>query len=201
VNDPHVEALHYTLVPTEQVTFAESVQPVEREQPGFALQLADGELIVTMHDHYANEADARRAVERYLHVWSVYAALVANPVEFEFEFVRSHVVDRDPPPPGAVQFLDMPVIASVTTVWSPTLQIPLRAYPDPPDAFTLDPDTETLWTRWQAYVEGREPLGSMAYFCLTVLDLGGRSTASTSSSLLTSRAYACARPRLVVRGA
>ena len=47
------------------------------------------------------------------------------------------------------------------------------AYPPPPAGVTLnadDPDVSTMYNRLSGYYGGREPLQSMAYFCLTMLE-------------------------------
>src|SRR5579862_7067126 len=52
-------------------------------------------------------------------------------------------------------------------------------YPEPPTDFTADPDVETMWRRWEGFLADREPLPSMAYFCLTVVEShGGRAGAA-----------------------
>ena len=43
-------------------------------------------------------------------------------------------------------------------------------YPNPPGTFRLNADAESILLRYQAHLDGREPLPSMAYFCLTVLE-------------------------------
>jgi hypothetical protein len=182
VNDPHVEALHYKLVLDDGVSFAKGAAPVTRQLPGFTVRLADDELTVTMHDHYSTEQDARRAVDGYLRAWRAHASLATNRAEFEFKFTRSEIVDLNPPPPpppGSATVIGVTAIASAEAFGTLTLHTTRAAYPEPPTGFALDPDTETLWNRWQGYIEGREPLGSMAYACLTVLQrTGGRAGAS-----------------------
>ena len=53
-------------------------------------------------------------------------------------------------------------------------------YPDPPVGFHLTPDAESIWLRFRGYKDGREPLLSMAYFCLTLVRSagGGQSNAA-----------------------
>lgn len=151
----------------EGVEFAESAAPVERDTSGFSVRLDGHKLTATMRDHFASEDDARVVVEAYLRAWAAQSALAANRVEFEFQFDRSEIIDRDPEP----NVIHAPFIASQTTVFGDSITaLTTRArYPDPPDGFAIDPDTDTLFTRWRGYIEGREPLESMAYFCLTVL--------------------------------
>ena len=43
-------------------------------------------------------------------------------------------------------------------------------YPTPPTRFTVSPDVDTLWHRYEGYKHGREPLLGMAYACLTFLE-------------------------------
>ena len=50
------------------------------------------------------------------------------------------------------------------------LRIIRRKYPNPPTVFTVTPDVETLWQRYNNYLDGKEPLLSMAYFCLTLVE-------------------------------
>lgn len=54
-----------------------------------------------------------------------------------------------------------------------TFHITRRTYPNPPTGFRLTPDAESILLRFRAYQDGREPLLSMAYFCLTVVESTG----------------------------
>ena len=37
----------------------------------------------------------------------------------------------------------------------------------------VSPDVETLWRRYEGYLEGKEPISSMANFCLTLVKQRG----------------------------
>lgn len=182
MRDPHVESLHYKLVPDETTTFSPRAAPVEASTPAFTARLADGALTIEMQEHHPSEAPARGAVEPFLRAWEIRHALsVGGHEEFAFEFDRSEIIDRDPPPPGAPRTFELSadvgtyVIVGANTTGS----VERGSYPAAPADFTLDPDAATLWQRWQGYVAGREPLQPMAYFCLTVLEAhGGRAAAS-----------------------
>jgi hypothetical protein len=182
VSDPHVEALRYKLVVLRDgVTYREGLPPVERDLDGFSIRLSHDVLTVTMHDHYATRFDAMKAVEPYLHAWRADATLAASgPPEFDFEYQDVTVIDRDPPDgsPGSVDQTGAGAIA-VAVALSGKVAIEHGSYPEPPDHFALDENTETLWNRWQAYVEGSEPLQGMAHACLTMLEMyAGRLGAS-----------------------
>lgn len=172
MRDPHVGTLIYSLDPEPTTSFSAVAAPVEAETDGFGIRLADGKLTVTMKDHYPSEQTARDAVDPYLRAWEVRHALavVAGRSEFRFEFERAEVIDRDPPPPGEPQTIYAESVVHGRAIVSATLSVERSAYPSAPSDFALDPDVETLWTRWTGYLAGREPLQPMSYFCLTVLE-------------------------------
>ena len=48
-----------------------------------------------------------------------------------------------------------------------------KPYPQPPTGLTLDPDDPdvlTIYERFRGYLQDREPLTGMAYFCLSMLE-------------------------------
>ena len=59
----------------------------------------------------------------------------------------------------------------------------------PPSGVTLnadDPDVLTMFHRYQGYLENREPLPAMAYFCLSMLErylCAGRKKAATKYAI------------------
>jgi len=61
-----------------------------------------------------------------------------------------------------------------------TCHVTRKTYPDPPKGFHLTPDAESILLRFRGYQDGREPLLSLAYFCLTVVlsAAGGLSNAA-----------------------
>lgn len=181
MRDPHVVSLGYRLVPAETVTFSKRAPPVEAESDGFKVRLANDSLIVEMLDHHASEESARAAVERYLRAWEIsYALQVGGQPEFRFEFVRAEVIDRDPPPPGTPQTIELSSLVHDRSIVSATLSVERGLLPAPPPTFVVNSDVETLWVRWRAYRDGREPLQGMAYFALTVLEMhGGRRVAAS----------------------
>ncbi len=178
MTDPHVEALRYNLVPREGTSYREGVAPVERDLGAFRIRLADGLLTVTIRDHYASTAEAEAAVQPYLDAWRVAAALENGRPQFDFEYVDADVVDRDTAS-GDVIVMSR-VAASVAIALPGRPAIEHGSYPELPDDFALDLDTETLWHRWQGYVHGREPLQTMAYFCLTVLTMHGKDSGAAA---------------------
>ncbi len=191
MRDPHVEALRYRLVLAESVDF-DNAPPLEVLQDGLKFRIDEGKLSIRMKDHYGTEREARRIVEQLLRAWEIHHALAAGRPELRFEFDRSEIIDRNPPPPpkpGEARTVHLTATAIVKATATASLHVSRGSYPAPPAGFALDADVETLWHRWEGYLAGREPLQAMAYFCLTLLEMhGGRKGAvsryAISSSVL-----------------
>ncbi|MDA2921265.1 hypothetical protein MYX76_17530 [Desulfobacterota bacterium AH_259_B03_O07] len=47
-------------------------------------------------------------------------------------------------------------------------------FPNLPIAFKASPDVESMYQRYEGYLEGKEPLTSMAYMCLTIFEASVR---------------------------
>lgn len=169
MHDPHVQSLTYQLVTDDSVSFVDT-EPVEHDALIFHVHLADDTLTVTMQEHFANVETARTAVEPFLRAWELDVALQHGHREIWFEFADAEVIDRNPPPPGASQKLRMHVAEHTHVAEEVSVHLTRHHYPAPPTQFAVSPDVETLWQRYQGYVDGREPLPAMAYFCLTLLE-------------------------------
>jgi len=167
MRDPHVVSLEYRLVSEEGVSFKSDVPPVERSEQEFDLLLSDHTLTVTMTSHHPTAESARSLVDPFLRAWELDAALAYGRCEFRFDFVRSEVIDRDPPPPDSRQIMQASAMSVQPQIVSASTSVALGRYPEPPIAFAASPDVETLWHRYEGYLAGREPLLAMAYFCLS----------------------------------
>jgi len=102
VRDLHLKRLHYRFVTPEPLRFSvsfEGARPVEFDTPQFSITLRNGQLTASTLEHFATESSAQAALEQVLEAWTVKHALWAGRREFQFEFERAEVVDRDPPPP------------------------------------------------------------------------------------------------------
>ena len=57
------------------------------------------------------------------------------------------------------------------SISAPQANLSPRTYPSPPSmGLKPTPDVESMFHRYVGFREGREPLTTMAYFCLTVLE-------------------------------
>jgi hypothetical protein len=187
--DFHVVSLTYKLQPSDQVTY-DSPTPVEFETEDVRFRLASGKLLCEMKGHISTAEEARAVVEPVLRAWEVDADLRWNRGELRFEFDAADIVDRSPRLPGVVRgHADVLLgVAAVSAVGTVSVHVTRAHYPDPPGAFRLNPDAESILLRYQGYLDGREPLPSMAYFCLTVLEATGGSRASAARKYRIDRA-------------
>ena len=169
MNDPHVAALIYRVEHGETVAYDEAA-PLVREEQAFRLEVEDKRVRFVLKDHYATEAEARKVIEEYIHIWEFDACLDRGPDFFRLRFHTAEIEDRNPPPPTpGVADVSMTATAGRPTVSMKLTVVPPN-YPTPPANVSLAPNIETMYQRYMGYCRGREPLASMAYFCLTVLE-------------------------------
>jgi hypothetical protein len=179
MNDPLVVSLLYRLDVSYDVVRYVNPPSVTWSTPVFDADLTDGILTCTMNQHLASIEDARNAVDIYLRAWELEAALRRGRHELHFVYDnKAEVVDRNPSPsPAAGNIVNLSAHGVVTVTGTASLTVIANrvAYPAPPTRFQISPNVETMWNRYQGYLAGREPLQSMAYFCLTVMeyDAGG----------------------------
>ena len=181
MRDPHVVSLTYKITSPEKVRY-DNAPPVIFETAEMKLSLANGLLTVEPKHHFSSVDSAREVIDPFLRSWEVDVALRSGIIEITFSYQEAKLVDRDPPPPGSNQIIKVGSATIVTTANNITLTVSRGEYPEPPILFVASPDVETLWQRHKGYQDGREPLLSMAYFCLTLLEskAGNRRAAATT---------------------
>lgn len=174
MNDPHVVALIYSIEHGDGIDYSRAA-PFDNEQDEFRIRVENQQVRLELKDHYATEAAARQAVDRYIRRWEFTAGLSGRPGQFVLTFVYAEIEDRDPPPPTpGVVSLSATFRAGVPSMRA-SLTVSPPNYPPPPSGVTLDPDdpdVSTMYDRLDGYYQRKEPLSAMAYFCLTVLERG-----------------------------
>jgi hypothetical protein len=181
MRDPHVVALRYRLETDSSLTF-DNPQPRDHDYNEFSLHLADGTLTCAMKAHYASAHEARAVVDPVLRAWEIDVALQRGSGVLWFVFEQAEIVDRDPPPPGSPRTIDLSTQLTTKSALSAGASLSWREYPPPPARFTVSPDVETLWHRYEGYVQGREPLLSMVSACLTWLTAQVRGRANVAKT-------------------
>ena len=169
MRDPHVVLLRYRLETTDTVAF-DNPEPIEVDIDSFRLRLENDALVVELMEHFASVEDARKAVDRFLKAWEIDAALRYGTQEIFFVYEDAEIIDRNPPLPGSSQTIQLSTLGMVVVTGNVSAHITRRKYPEPPSLFRSSPDVEVMWYRFNGYLEGREPLLSMAYFCLTMIE-------------------------------
>ena len=172
MNDPHVVALFYNIEHDDSIDYSEA-QSLYCDDEQFSISVEDKQVRFELKEHYVTEDAARKGAECYIRAWELEAGLRGKPGEFELRFKRAQIVDRNPPPPtpGVVDIVPIPVTSGSPTVRVNVSRV-VQAYPRPPKLSLSpdDPDVLTMYNRLKGYYENREPLASMAYFCLTMLE-------------------------------
>ncbi len=170
MRDPHVQTLRYALRSDESVRY-HSPPPLDHHTTYFDLHVDDEVLTASPKVHYANEEEARNALESILRSWEASVFLRSGKEEVRFEFIDADLIDRDPPGPGEPSTIHVGFAEATSQVFPPSIIEGRAEYPRPPQYFALSPDVEVLLQRYRGYKQGREPLPAMAYFCLTVIKL------------------------------
>jgi len=173
MRDPHVETLRYRVETANNVTY-NNPPSIGVDEEEFNGHLEDGIFACEMKSHYPSIETAKKVVDQYLRAWEIEADLTRGRGEIRFIYEDAKVIDRNPPPPDAPKVLQVEAGSIIVATGEATMRVTRRKYPDPPQIFRVSPDVETLWGRYQGYLDGKEPLLSMAYFCLTVLETRGK---------------------------
>lgn len=168
MTDPHVETLTYRVVKPDYVTYV-NPPPVIGELAAFRYRLENGALVAEMKEHHASVGTARARVEDFLRAWELDAALRANKNVFRFEFQQVHVIDRNPPPANPVKGKVAAACDLFVATDEARVEKVSAAYPPPPTSLKASLDTETMWHHYSRYLEDREKITSMGFYCLSLL--------------------------------
>ena len=166
MNDPHIEALIYRVEHGPTVDY-DKAEPLEYASSIFNVRIENGQARFELKEHFATEEAARDAVEPFIRAWEVVAGLDQGPNRFALVFDTSEVIDRDPPPGvniyatvGRMTFTALPV----------TVHLGYGHYPEPAPHLTVSSDVEKMYSRYTLYRQGSDRLGTVAAFCLGVLE-------------------------------
>jgi hypothetical protein len=167
MNDPIVEALFYKLKLSNEISF-KNAPSLETAFSSFCLKLNGDILKVIMKEYCPTEIQARLIVEPYLRSWELDDFLTKGNKEFWFEFDHSEITERNPPKEGSTD-LQVHCIECLTLIDNITIHVVRSSFPKPPFKLCFSPDVESLSSRYQGFIKGKEPLLSMAYFCYSLL--------------------------------
>ena len=134
----------------------------------FTVEIQDQRVFFRFRAHYTSEDEARSAIRSYLQNWEFLVGLERGPDAFHLRFLRSEIIDRNPP--KGVQPVRISIATGIPKVTAIGTVRPLR-YPKPAATSTIQrtPEIDSMYHRYLGYRTVQEPLPSMAYFCLTML--------------------------------
>lgn len=184
MNDPHVVALSYQLVFGSNVRYEPPQSKVTYARPDFDIELFGGEIRFLPKAHFADRNSAQVACRPLVLAWEVAIALEVGSLDVKLQYKSTEIVDRNPTP--GVFHIDAEAAGYAVSFIDANFIRSLRNYPKaPPLDFLLNPESDCIWQRYRMYKEGREPLLSMAYFILSMLEKprGGRQSAATTLNI------------------
>ena len=173
MNDPKVIALIYTVDHRKSVSY-ENAAPLRFSQsPEFDLTVEDKIARFEFKKFYADEDEARKAIEPFIQQWEFETGIRWGPNNFSLRYKKAEIIDRDPSPPEPRKkgFGASAVLPGLTASAGVLFGNP--HYPPPPSGGAVkpnDPDVKSMYNRYVTYCSGGEFLPGMAYFCLTVLE-------------------------------
>lgn len=173
--------MHYEVGSGEGISYR-NPEPVSFSNHLGTFDLGDNKLRIAPTEHFSDEDEARRAVEPFLRAWEIEADLSSNVGMIRFKFERVELVDRDPPPPGSPQVIEVKGASMMLVGASASLHLTCTKYPQPPKTFRATPEVQHAYRRWIGFRSGKEPLQSMAYFVLTLLESAAGSRQSAARS-------------------
>jgi len=184
-----VEKLIYDFVPPKNVNY-ENAPALEITQDSWTGVLDNNILTCYVTKEYSSVEDARKIVEEYLQLWEFASCFGSQENRIKFKFKDAEVKEIDFEP---AQSDDSVIIEKLGTAFGVGSAHPLKTtlfvnkYPQPPqNGLKITPNVETLQHRYINFLEDKECLTSMAYFCLTLVEVfcgkkrGRRKSAATN---------------------
>ncbi len=170
MNDPHVVMLVYKIKHNKSIINYSKAEPFCRDEQGFRLSVAEGVARFELKDHYPTIDEAHKAIADYRHAWKFDAQLQRGPGSFCLclDRKKSKLIDRKPTP--GCKGLRASITAGTPSISANLGPVRAPEYPKPPSDIKLDANIRTMHKRYMGYRCEHEPLGAMAYFCLSMLE-------------------------------
>lgn len=165
MNDPHVKSLGYRIEHDTSVDY-ERAKPFSHDEEAFSIVVDNLHVRFRLNEHHATKEEARQAIDGYIRAWEFDAQLNHGPRSFKLIFTDSEIIDRNP---TGREVHAMGIHDRGSLSFSVTMGLP--DYPKPPSDIVLCPDATAMHHRYMGYLLKHEPLPSMAYFCLSMLEM------------------------------
>lgn len=166
----YIAKLYYTVETDDSVDY-EQAAPLNETNGDLSFHLSESILTVVLKDGlYPNVKSARAVVDPILRAWEIDVSLRLGRGELSFIYRKADIVDVEDSEDGSRTVYLEHISLRTTASLSAEIHVGRSQYPSPPSNFAINPDIETLWYRYEGYLEGKEPLLAMSYFCLTLLE-------------------------------
>jgi len=174
MRNPHVVALHYRLE-TGPDLILKNPEPVEHKTQAFSVRLADGHLRAEIKDDPATVADAVGELTQYLRSWEILTNLCYGSGALKWRLEDAEVVGG-PPGAGVSDVLRGFLVPNGRFTFGVGGPHTLTQYPALPHRFVASPVVMSLWQRYDDYLNERERLTQVAWWCITTIEWssGGR---------------------------
>lgn len=169
MNDPHVVSLLYKVTFGKDVDY-DKAPPLKEETEYFVCTIDREKAFFEMKTHFPKEEEAKKIADDFLKTCTIYWGLQNYLNEITFLYKTAGIVDRKP---DQSKTLRICVSDTIHMSCEAEFHISRAKFPPAPHDFVVSPDVEVIYTRFRGYLENREPLTSMAYMCLTVLETSG----------------------------
>ncbi len=169
MNDPHVKMLNYRIVPNENVDYKKAV-PIVEDTEKFKMHLEGDSAVFHLKTHCSTVEEAKKLIGKYLRIWDILIGLEHNPEDLKFDFQSADIIDRSPSKDDK-KTISLQNTFGMKCSIDGTLHLSHASYPSRPNKFAVSPDVETIYQRYKAYRQNKENLTSMAYMCLTVVEI------------------------------
>ncbi len=169
MKEPRVVALRYTVVCAADTDF-DSAPAFGFVSTEFRGELVGSSLLLYPTRKFDSVDKALAVAVPFIRAWEIGAGVqYSSPRDFRLEFAGADIID-DAPVAGTVSL----AVQEIARVTDGTINhVSRAAYPMPPVDSALGPELDYLWNRVSRYLEGKEPLTSAAYFCVSVLKMRG----------------------------
>lgn len=166
--DRRVTALLYRIEHNDTVDY-EKAPPLEFEAPDFSVYVRDGTVRFTLKQDVDDLERARAIVEPFIRTWELWAAVERGSGEFTLRYSTAEIVDPLADPHRVSLAATMSFKVSMDAV----LHVSRGTFPAPPvGPVFVSADVEVMAERYALFRQRRDTLAAMAYFCLTLLEMG-----------------------------
>jgi len=126
-------------------------------------------LEVEPSQHFASKEQALAIIEPCLRAWEINRDLIGNWGEIRFTFDHAEMEDRNPPPPGPGRIMGCEAGSYALAFSDVHSEVVKTKYSAPPENFDWSTELDITYQRWKDYLEGKEPLLSMANFIISYM--------------------------------